>query len=36
LLLEIDGIEGQDFTSQDLTKKISETFRSLEGMRVNA
>ncbi len=31
LLLEIDGVEGQDFTS-----KISETFRSLEGMRVNA
>jgi sugar phosphate isomerase/epimerase len=31
LLLEIDGIEGQDITS-----KISETFRSLEGMRVNA
>jgi sugar phosphate isomerase/epimerase len=31
LLLEIDGVEGQD-----LTAKISETFKSLEGMRVNA
>ena len=31
LLLEIDGVEGQDFTS-----KITETFRSLEETRVNA
>jgi len=31
LLLEIDGVEGQDFIS-----KITETFSSLEETRVNA